>query len=140
MLETKHYGYKKGKNLSECFIEPLVGDLGKPIDLVGDLALVLRQKRLPFSGLRDVLVGSRRILLVGDPGSGKSGALAKLTIDMLRRAANYVSKGSAKDPISLPVLVTAREVLDATGFSSLMDSYFGGGRCKGTFRNQYAAR
>lgn len=126
-LETQHYGYKRGKILSECFVDPIVAELGKPIDLAGEhLSVFVRRKKLPFSQLKEILSRSKRVILVGDPGTGKSGALAKLTVDMLRQAHAALAKGADRNTsIPIPVLVTAAEIIKAQTADKLLDSYFG---------------
>ena len=84
-------------NLSDTWVDPLVADLNKEIELNADtITVVFEQKRLPFSQLKTVLQTYNKIILSGDPGTGKSTALKKLGLDMLKQAFNSLVKGSLK--------------------------------------------
>jgi len=105
-LETKHMFSQRGKNLSECFVEPLVATIEIPVKFDEDsLALIIPKQKMPFLRLKSVLSSHRKIILAGDPGTGKSVALAKLSIDMLRKASTLVIRGESKQQIEMPILV-----------------------------------
>src|SRR5882672_2382277 len=85
LLESDSFYAKTGKTLSECFVEPIVAEMENTVSLDdANLAVHLRNKRIKFSQLASVVSAKRQALLVGDPGSGKSKALAKLCIDSYR--------------------------------------------------------
>ena len=58
------------------------------------LALMIGKRKMPFSKLKSILKGAPRVILVGDPGVGKSSAVAKLEIDMLKHASASVMSGA----------------------------------------------
>jgi len=61
------------------------------------------------------------VLLVGDPSSGKSGALVRLAIQMYRDALMNLIRGSVnKQPFELPILVSARQILEIGGTGALL--------------------
>jgi hypothetical protein len=54
-----------------------------------------------------------RVILCGDPGSGKSMALSKIAIDMYRDAYKEATRTKQKKtPLGIPVLVSARDLLN----------------------------
>jgi len=124
-LETKHWLSKRGINLSDYFVEPLVATIDIPVKFNEEnLALIIKKRRKPFSHLRSILTQNRQIILVGDPGVGKSGALSKLTIDMLRKASALMFRGvSKKQRIEMPMLVPAKEILEADNSKTLLEKY-----------------
>ena len=62
----------------------------------------------------------------GDPGTGKTGAMAKLTIDRYRDAYKELLKnpGKANKKITIPLFVHAREFLKSNSVDSLLTTYF----------------
>jgi len=134
-LEGKHSLLKRSKNLSDYFIEPMVVHStsmlkfdAKSLDLKSD------EKPIQFSELKSVLKTNAQIFLIGEPGSGKSGALAKLAIDMLRQAASKVHTDSQpKKHIEIPILVPSSEILNKRNAKELSAAYFGSDEIKDRF-------
>ena len=123
-LETKHMFCKRGKTLSECFVNPLVAVIDVPVRFDEEqFVLAVREKKMPFSRLNSLLKTHRRIILAGDPGTGKSVALAKLAIDMLRKASDRVIRGGGKREVEIPILMPAIELLDFDNCENLLREY-----------------
>lgn len=71
--------------------------------------------------LQEMIEADRRVLLVGDPSSGKSGALVRLAIKMFRDALMDVIRGSEnKQPFDLPILVSASQILEMGDTGALL--------------------
>ena len=64
------------------------------------LDALAKRKRFPFSKLREIIDRNRRLFLVGDASSGKSGVLVRLAIQMLRDASANVLHGDEKRSLS----------------------------------------
>ena len=128
LLETK-FGMKKGKNLSECFVEPIVADFEAPIELSGkSVAIAVRREKMPFSRLEQVVTASARqkLFLIGDPGTGKSFALAKLALDMFMGVyAKLTRSAGTHEKAGVPIFVTAKELIAADSLETLLEAYFG---------------
>lgn len=125
-LETKHWLSSRKINLSDCFVEPLVSTIDSPLKIDEEhLALFTEKRKIPFLRLKSILKQARRVILIGDPGVGKSSALAKLTIDMLRDAFHLMSRRELKKEIKIPVLVSAKEILKINNYETLLKDYFG---------------
>lgn len=127
-LEAKHWLSSKRKiNLSDYFVEPPVATIDIPVTFdEGSLALIVEKGRIPFLGLKSILTPNRRIILVGDVGVGKSGALAKLTIDMLRQVSGVIFRGAPrKQKIKIPILVSSKEILEVDSSKTLLREYVG---------------
>lgn len=125
-LEKTHFFSKSGKTLSECFIDPLVATFDLPVNIEDEtFALTLNKRKIQFPRLKQILEHKHRILLVGDPGIGKSGVLAKLTIDMYRAAYKKLTGRDANSPrVPVPILIKAAELLLINNADDLMNSYF----------------
>lgn len=123
-LERDGFYSKADKTLSECFVEPIIAQSDRQI-LVDDtnLALKVRNKRFRFPQLAEVVREKRRVLLVGDAGSGKSKAAAKLCIDGYHAALAQLTKARGEpSKNSIPVLVQARELQGIANADALFES------------------
>lgn len=130
-IETKHKvdDSESSYNLSEYFTEPLIA----PIEMYSDknastgkvLKNVLERKKIPFSDLANEVGKHRRIVIVGDPGVGKSGALAKYTVDQLRAATDQLSL-KRQSKVKIPILINANDVLKAKDVNEIVLVYLGG--------------
>src|SRR6185437_15449792 len=113
-LEQDAFYAKAGKTLSECFVEPVIAMMDAPLSLNdADLTLQLKNKRVRLSQLSDEVVQRKRVLLVGDPGSGKSKAVTKICIDGYRQILGRMTRSTAAlgEPAGIPVMITARELV-----------------------------
>ncbi|MCD6410350.1 hypothetical protein J7K92_00160 [bacterium] len=123
-LETEHWLSKRGINLSDYFVGPPVTTIDIPVTLNEEnFALIIEKRRMPFSLLKSILTPTRKIILVGDPGVGKSSALAKLSIDMLKEASALMFRGASKRKIEIPILVSAKEILEVDNSEALLKKY-----------------
>lgn len=123
-LETKHLFCERGITLSECFVDPLVAVIDVPVKFDEEqFTLVIKKGRFPFSRLKSLQKAHRRIILAGDPGTGKSVALAKLALDMLRKASDHVIRGGGKREIEIPIFMTAMDLLDFDNCDDLLQEY-----------------
>ena len=125
-LEKRYSSIKINKYLSEYFIEPPIATINIPDKLdVHSLALFINRRKIPFLDLKSIFDQNKKIILVGDPGVGKSAALAKLTIDMLREASNQVTRRKdTKELIKIPVLIQSKDILNIDNANELLNKYF----------------
>jgi GTPase SAR1 family protein len=126
-LETRHRVIRSNRILSDSFVEPVVRATDISIDFGEELRAAISRKQLPFSKLKSVLSGKKKIILIGDPGTGKSAALAKLTIDLLKEVYLKAAKSRANSvKTSVPILVGAREFASLDTVKTLLDYTLGG--------------
>ena len=131
-LEKNHGLEKMGKTLSEYYVEPLIVTFSNPInfDEVGleNIEIILNRKKIPFSRLGNLCKQEAKLVLLGDPGTGKTGAMAKLAISMYQNAYQTLIKtpGNTGKPaeIKLPIFVTARKLLETDSAKRLANAYF----------------
>jgi len=141
-LETGDWLVKSHKNLSEWWVEPLVATVDVPLSFDAEsLEALWQQEKFPFAGLAKVLKEGRHVILAGDPGSGKSVAVAKFALTMLRAAyerATHRHGGNSEErqPLDVPVLVTARELWEAKDAHELKAKYFHAPEVAGQFHIQ----
>jgi len=128
-LEKRHLFSKKGKNLTECFVDPLIAMIDIPGKFDEKKSLVTIEKQiLSFTQLKDIIAPRAKVILVGDPGVGKSVALAKFVIDRLRELWSFaVQKKKLPDQIKIPVLISAKNFLEFTNSEELVKDYIGRG-------------
>ena len=110
--------------LSEWFVNPMVTVAdGKMDSLEEGLPFAFANQKLPFGQLDQFIAEEARLVLTGDPGSGKSTALRKVAVNMLKKAQQRTIplsgiKTPTSEKIQVPVVVNA--VL-AQGAKSIQD-------------------
>ena len=136
-LEENHHRAKSGKNLSEYFVNPLIQPLGAAMEFDAEkLKTVIKKKKHPFSELLDITRQRKRLILSGDPGTGKTGAMAKLTIDRYQDAYKDLLKkpGKSNEKVTIPLFVHARAFLKSDSVDSLLTTYFESEETKDSFK------
>ncbi len=125
-LETKHRVIRSNRILSDSFVEPVVRATDISVDFGEEMRAAITRKQLPFSRLKTTLSGHKKIILIGDPGTGKSAALAKLTIDLLKEVyLKAVRSSSKQQKTAVPVLVSAREMATFDNVETLLENALG---------------
>jgi len=121
-LQKKHMFSKRQKDLTECYVDPHVGSYEQIIALTDpNIAFTIIMDKVPFSKLRKEVSKHKRYLLVGDPGVGKSTALAKMAIDGLLDALMQATKEDTKQKIEIPIFITAKEFVDINNVNELYE-------------------
>ena len=136
-LEENHHRAKSGKNLSEYFVNPLIQPLGASMEFDEDrLKTVIRKRRFPFSELLEISRRHKKLILSGDPGTGKTSAMAKLTIDGYQNAYKELLKkpGKAIEKVTIPLFAHAKEFLKSKSIDSLLTTYFEAEETKNSFK------
>ena len=131
-LEEDHGLGEFGKNLSDYFVEPLIKTLSDPINFdqisLEDIKIILNRKKLPFLRLGSISKRERKLVLLGDPGTGKTSALAKLAVEMYQRAFDLLLRSPGKpgilSKIPVPVLITAKQILDLESIEVFLQTHF----------------
>ena len=126
-LEENHGRRKSGTNLSKYFVDPVIRQLNNPFQLsIKNPTRFSKQKKLPFSRLTELCKKAKKLVLLGNPGTGKTGAIAKLAIDMYRDARNQLLKKPPKSnkKIPVPIFVSARELLESELEKGFLETYF----------------
>jgi hypothetical protein len=121
-LQRTPWMSQKGRNLTDYYVDPTFMSCDIPIDLNLDhLAALAELRRFPFQKLPDIITQKGHVLILGDPGSGKSAALAKMALDKLRVASTQLRAGQRNAPeLRIPVFLTARELLSIRSAEELL--------------------
>jgi len=125
-LETKQEFTRKPINLSASYIEPYVSLSVIPLELELDdefLQDALRKQKFPFQKLHQVIQLGRKIILAGDPGTGKSTALAKIALDIFTRSLRDLVKRDKKKQIRVPILLKANELMKYEDCAALVNDH-----------------
>ena len=126
-LEENHRRGDTGKDLSEYFVNPLIQPLSPPLEFDEKIIRkVWKERKFPFLRLLKIAKEKQKLILLGDPGTGKTGAMAKLAIDRYQDAYNQLLKkpGKSDAKIPIPVLVAARKFLPLDSAESLLTDFF----------------
>lgn len=126
-LEEAHRRGKSGKTLSEYFVNPLVRSFSAPFEFdAKTIGTLLKKRKFPFERLLKISKERKKLILLGDPGTGKTGAMAKLAIDAYHDAYNRLLKrpGKPQEKIPVPALVHARTFLVTDSAENFLTEYF----------------
>lgn len=78
-LEQKHWLTQKNLNLSDYYVEPLVKKIKEPLKIDKSFSIKKEEdKKFYITKLESMLTKDTKIILTGEPGSGKSIALVKI--------------------------------------------------------------
>ena len=125
-LETSHLFAKRGVNLSEFYVDPLVSAFGaQALDGPSGVIEVIRRKRLPFSRLKSAVQSNKKIVIVGEPGIGKTTALASIALEMLKGTLNVLHKRRKNSLLKVPFFVTAGQLLEYETSKQMVDDILG---------------
>ncbi len=136
-LEENHRLRESGKNLSEYFVDPLIRSFNTPLEFDKKvIRTAWNNRKIPFLRLLDISKSKRKLILLGDSGTGKTGAMAKLAIDMYQDAYQQLLKkpGKTDREISVPILVTARKFLEIESPDGFLKTYFESEETKSRFK------
>ena len=125
-LQENHRRAKSGKSLSDYFVNPLIKPLNTLEFDTENLKAVVKKGKFPFSELLHVSQKQKKLILSGDPGTGKTGAMAKLTIDRYQHAYKSSLKKLDKSnkKIDVPLFMHAEEFLKSESVENLLTTYF----------------
>ena len=126
-LEENHRRGNPGKDLSEYFVDPLIKPLSPPLEFDEKIIRkVWKERKFPFLRLLKISKERQKLILLGDPGTGKTGAMAKLAIDRYQDVYSQLLKNPGKSDakIPIPVLVAARKFLSLDSAESLLTDFF----------------
>jgi len=122
-LEDKHVLNKKNLLLSDVFVDPIVSDYNISFDFTGEnISKLLRKEKYPFNKLEAVLRQNEKILLVGEPGIGKSGCLSKIALDEYKNIVQN-SLSDKKENIEIPILIPALKLLSIDDTKDLLSEW-----------------
>jgi GTPase SAR1 family protein len=122
-LESANSLGHKNIYLSKYFVDPLVATIDIPVKFDEEkISLILREKKIQFIDLEALIKENKRIIIVGDPGTGKSSALAKIAVDKLKKV---LKKGErAEEKIKTPVFIQAKDILNINNGEELLSYFF----------------
>ncbi|TGM66155.1 AAA family ATPase [Leptospira meyeri] len=122
-LESNHWLARKGYNLSDIFVDPIVEKKDAPIAISEDnIVNFFKTRKIQFTELKNLVSKRKKILLLGEPGVGKSGAISKICIDILKDISTEISKNKdISSPLEIPILIKAEAILKYENSSELIE-------------------
>lgn len=115
--------------LSDVFVHPVfTKDCLPTIKDESDLSDYFKKKfmkkeKMSFNTLEEV-VKSNNVIIVGDPGTGKTSALHKIAIDDLKLSLSRNTVGKS-DEVITPILIHSKEMILAKGIEDVKKTYYG---------------
>lgn len=109
-LEKKREFPTGSKPLSVSFVDPYVTKMETPLAFVDAVMERLYSEKLPFTKLEEVAGSGKKIIIVGEPGTGKSTALEKIALDMHTKYLREKIKEVDKKDIEVPILIKAIDI------------------------------
>lgn len=122
-IETSQSLSKKATtlNLSEWFVEPYMLTGGIPVVLDDTQhRLNVNPEKIKFTNIRSLLKKEDMIIISGDPGIGKTTALSKLRLDILREKMSLVIGDKKQEKIKIPIMIEAKELVDCANYEELI--------------------
>ncbi|MBA7629726.1 hypothetical protein ES703_37230 [subsurface metagenome] len=110
-METKREFAIRPSPLSDTFINPTVSEIEPPSSLTEAVIHTFRTRKLPFTELETIIGETKRIVIIGDPGTGKSTALNKIALDMFEKCIGTITSKSRVEYLEIPLLLKARDLV-----------------------------
>lgn len=111
MVENNHFLAKKHINFTGYYVDPIITKYSfqKRLDqnTIPDL---LKGKHLAFTDLLKMIESKKLVLIIGEPGTGKTGILNRLSLFYLGKASNQIVDCKGQ-PCEVPVYIRAKELL-----------------------------
>lgn len=115
---------QRGKNLSDCFVEPMISKIGVPEKFDEKTLNVIAEKQIfHFNHFNSTIKPGTKILLFGDPGVGKSVVLNKYLLDRFKDAWNSAVRNELPEKLEIPVNISARKFLEFNDCEELIQHY-----------------
>lgn len=128
-LEEKHQltNNQSTLNLSEYFTKPVLAEVDflnfSSESLEDSLEIVMSKRRkIAFSYLSDEVKKSKKLIIYGDQGTGKSSGLAKFVIDELQSQINNFEQDQG-NVFNIPIVVSALDVLESNSIDELKNKF-----------------
>ena len=120
VLETKREFSPRPSMLSESFVNPWVLEIEAPANLTEAIVDTFRSRRLPFKELEDIVQTTKKVVIIGDPGTGKSTVLRKIALDEFEKCIQSITSRSGVDKLEIPILLRARDLV-SKGITELIE-------------------
>lgn len=111
VFETKRESMIQPSPLSSSFVSPWISEIEAPSSFTEEIIETLRSRRLPFQVLEQVVEERKRVLLIGDPGTGKTTALAKIALDIFEQCIGVITSDKGIAQLEIPIFVKAGDLV-----------------------------
>ncbi|HNT26838.1 MAG TPA: hypothetical protein PKH10_01545 [bacterium] len=124
---------KTGKSkLSEIFVPPLITKTGFPVfnsledaaDYTKKQVLKTGKEKISLQNIDKLFSNNRKVILIGEPGSGKSCALNKIALDAFISAQKDIVDGKSGS-VSLPIKLHSKRLVNDNIIDNIVEDYIG---------------
>jgi len=112
VIENDHWLSKKKLNYSDYYVDPMITKFSftREID-DSTIPDMLNKKHMNFSEIKELINKQKHVIIIGEPGTGKTGVLNKLSLDYLSKATSELVTNADADLI-FPLYLRASELAD----------------------------
>jgi hypothetical protein len=121
-LEKQHILSEKINLLTDYYVPNQIGELDKIIEISPDAMFSIVTNISSIRVLEQEIKAKNKILLVGEPGVGKSTALNKLGIDMFSKTLEAAAKKESTR-LEIPLIIKARNLIEVDSVDSLLNKF-----------------
>ncbi|MCD4670000.1 MAG: AAA family ATPase [Actinomycetia bacterium] len=115
---------QRGKNLSECFVKPLLSKIDIPENVDEEKFFIkIEEERFSFDQLNNILKPRTKILLIGDPGVGKTIVLNKYVLDILQEIWSSAVQNNLPEQVKIPIKISAKDFLKIDSYEALIQHF-----------------
>jgi len=111
LYEMKRESMIRPSQLTANFVSPWVSEIEAPSSLTEEIVETLRSRRLPFQDLEAIVEERKRVLLIGDPGTGKTTALAKIALDMFEKCVGVITSDKGVTQLDIPIFLKVSDLV-----------------------------
>jgi hypothetical protein len=118
-VEQEHWLSKKNINLSEYYVNPTIIKY-KYTTTVNEKTLeeLIQNQPIDFSEFKSFVDSNKAIIIVGEPGTGKTGLLNKLTLEYLSSASHDIVT-SKHTKAQIPIYIRATDLYNIEDISEI---------------------
>lgn len=124
MIENNHFLAKKHIDFTKYYVDPIITKytFQKKIDqnTIPDL---IKGKHFAFADMLKLIESKKFVLMIGEPGTGKTGILNRLSLHYLGKASNQIIDCKSH-PCEVPVYVRAKELLEYENPKEYVDKQY----------------
>ena len=121
VIENDHWLSKKKLNYSDYYVDPMITKFSftREID-DSTIPDMMNKNHMNFNEIKEIIHKRQHVIIIGEPGTGKTGVLNKLSLDYLSKATSeLVSNVDAE--LVFPLYLRASEIADISELDGVIE-------------------